>query len=426
MTALEFLRKHELGQEYVDQDKLVSFILDEMENGLAGRKSSLRMIETHAMCPDRIIRNEKAVVLDAGGTNFRSCLVSFDSEGKPEISSFCRTAMPGAEREVSANEFYSAFADGIGRFYGETDRVGFCFSYAAEITEDHEGYPIVFSKEIKVPGVAGKPLGKNILSVLSSRGMDVSDMRISVLNDTTATLLAAASEGKTDAASYIGFILGTGTNTAYIEKNERIGKNSLSEGEQIVNTESGSLFIELTDLDSEFLDTTQDPESYRLEKMISGAYIGAFCRSVLSSASESGVFSSEFSGKLERIEKLTTADCAQYLSCPGKNGILSSLVSTSSDSSSLYTILKGIVVRSAKLTAANLTAAAVRSSAATAPERPVVINADGTTFRHLPFLEDYTRFFLDSFLEKERGIYYRIVNIGSSPVIGAAVSALSI
>lgn len=428
MNAGDFLKEHRLGEEYVDTSSVLSLFFSEMDKGLGGEKSSLKMIPTFVHRPAGVIKNESVIVMDAGGTNFRTCLVTFDEEGKPGISDFRKVQMPGSDRCVSADEFYSIFADNIERFMGKSDRIGFCFSYAAEITEGHDGIPLLFSKEIKAPETIGKPLGKNILSVLEKRGYDVSAIKLSVVNDTVATLLAAASESTVDASGYVGFILGTGTNTAYIEKNENIGKLNLPAGRQIINTESGSLDISLSDLDDGFTATTNSPAFYRLEKMISGAYIGPFCHYCVNEAVKENVFSLEFINAFNSLKTLSTMDVGVYLGAPYNGGsALGSIVKNDRDAWSLYSILKAVVVRSAKLTAINIASAALKQkSEKNSPLHPVLINADGTTFYKLPFLERYTRYFVDKILEKDNSLFYRIINIDSSPIIGAAVSALSI
>ena len=427
MDAREFLNNHRLGDEFVDSGEILGFFFSEMKKGLDGEESSLKMIPTYAGTPEKLLTGESVIVMDAGGTNFRTCLVTFDEEGKPVISDFKRVGMPGVEKEVSAEEFYSIFADSIERFMGKSGRIGFCFSYAAEITEDHDGIPLLFSKEVKAPETIGKPLGKNILAVLEKRGYDVSFIKLSVVNDTVATLLAAKAESAVEASSYVGFILGTGTNTAYIEKNGNIGKIALSDGNQIINTESGSLRIELTDLDKGFLQTTRDPNTYHMEKMISGAYLGPFCHYVISEAVKESVFSLDFAENFSTLDSLSTSDVGAFLGAPyNKENVLGKAAASDRDVTYLYTILKKIVVRAAKLTAINLTAAALKGGVESSPAHPVVINADGTTFYKLPFLERYTRYYLDKILEEENGCWYRMVNIDSSPIIGAAISALAL
>lgn len=425
----EFLGRHMLSASSIDADKTLDFILSEMEKGLAvENSSSLQMIPTYVSPDAEIVPGKSVIVMDAGGTNFRTCLVTFDDEKHPVISDFRKVGMPGVKEEVSAAEFYSILADNIERLIDKSDRIGFCFSYAASITEDHDGIPIVFSKEIKAPEVIGKPLGKNLLDELARRGHDVSKKKVAVVNDTVATLLAAKAERPDYASSYIGFILGTGTNTAYTEQNSRIGKIKLSEGREIINVESGCLAIELGDLDKEFVSGTKDPQKYWFEKKISGAYLGPFAAHVIEAAIKEGVLTSDFAERYRAIEPLNTTRMSHYLeSCHNPEyDLVKAVGDNEEDAAALYKILKAIIERAGKLTAINLTAAVLRSGEGQNPRIPVVINADGTTFYKTAFLEFYTRLYLDELLEKKHGRYYEIVNIDNSPTLGAAIAGLAI
>lgn len=425
----EFLQRHMLTAASVDEDKILGFILSEMEKGLAKENgSSLQMIPTY-VSPDAEIRpGESVIVMDAGGTNFRTCLVTFDEDKRPVISDFKKVGMPGVKEEVSAAEFYSILADNIERLITKSDKIGFCFSYAASITEDHDGIPIVFSKEIKAPEVIGKPLGKNLLAELSRRGIDVSGKKVAVVNDTVATLLAAKAGRPDFASSYIGFILGTGTNTAYTEKNSAIGKISIEDGREIVNVESGCLALELGDLDKEFVSTTKDPSKYWFEKMISGAYLGPFAACVIERAIKEGVLTKAFGERFEAFLPLDTTRMSHYLEdCHNAEyDLVKAVADDEEDAEALYKIIKAIIERAGKLTAINLTAAVLRSGEGSNPRFPVVINADGTTFYKTAFLEFYTRLYLDELLEKKHGKYYEMVRIDNSPTLGAAIAGLAV
>ena len=187
----DFLRKHMLTAASVDTDKTLDFVLSEMKKGLEDEESSsLRMIATYVQPDVEIVPGASVIVLDAGGTNFRTCLVTFDENRQPVISDFRKVGMPGVKSEVSAAEFFSILADNVERLIDKSDRIGFCFSYAATITEDHDGIPLVFSKEIKAPEVIGKPLGKNLLKELEKRGHDVSKKKVAIVNDTVASASA--------------------------------------------------------------------------------------------------------------------------------------------------------------------------------------------------------------------------------------------
>ena len=426
MEAYDFLKKHGLRAEDVDSDKVLDFFSSEMKKGLEGEESSLAMIATYTEAGNDIPDGESVIVMDAGGTNFRTCLVTFN-DGVAEISDFQKVGMPGAKKEVSKKEFFSILADNIQRFMGKSKKIGFCFSYAAEITPDHDGIPLMFSKEIKAPEVIGKRLGKELLAELATRGYDTEGMTVSIVNDTVATLLAAKAAYKGDASTYIGFILGTGTNTAYVERNSNIKKLSLSEGSQIINVESGCLKLELSEIDEEFMKTTKDSNSYHLEKKISGAYLGPFALFVLKKAAEEGVFSSQSVEKLSGMNDLETKDVGGFLREAGDfSNPLSFFSANKEDAKNAYIIMRSIVERSGKLTALNLTAAVIASGEGDDPRRPVVINADGTTFYKTCFLEDYVKEYLDQILWKKEGKVCQIVSIDNSPTIGAAIAGLCI
>ena len=426
MEAYDFLKKHGLRAEDVDSDKVLDFFSSEMKKGLDGEESSLAMIATYTEAGNDIPDGESVIVMDAGGTNFRTCLVTFN-DGVAEISDFQKVGMPGAKKEVSKKEFFSILADNIQRFMGKSKKIGFCFSYAAEITPDHDGIPLMFSKEIKAPEVIGTRRGKELLAELAGRGYDTEGMTVSIVNDTVATLLAAKAAYKGDASTYIGFILGTGTNTAYVERNSNIKKLNLTEGSQIINVESGCLKLELSEIDEEFMKTTKDSNSYHLEKKISGAYLGPFALFVLKKAAEEGVFSSQSVEKLSEMNDLETKDVGGFLREAGDfSNPLSFFSANKEDAKNAYIIMRSIVERSGKLTALNLTAAVIASGEGDDPRRPVVINADGTTFYKTCFLEDYVKEYLDQILWKKEGKVCQIVSIDNSPTIGAAIAGLCI
>lgn len=418
MTVEKFLSLHKLGPEYIDVDSVLSFFMSEMKKGLNGEKSSLQMIPTYQSVSHLgVPRNEKVIVMDAGGTNFRTSLVSFNDKGESIVEDFAVTEMPGRDREVSAKEFYTILADNVERFMGKSNRIGFCFSYPALVTEDHDGIPVMFSKEIKAPEVIGKPLGKNLLLNLKERGYDVSKMKISIVNDTVATLLASTKiPGSPE--DYIGFILGTGTNTAYVEKNSNIGKIKSNEGSQIINVESGCLDLVIEGLDEEFMKTTKDPERYRFEKKISGAYLGQFAYLVLHEAAKEGVFSSYFASKVETLKTIETFHLSLYLE--GKDNPISE-IARDEDKEDILRIIRAIVDRAALLSAINLISVAISSGS-----KNVIINADGSTFYKLDGLEKSVKKYLDKYLTEKYGIKYSIVSVSSSPSIGAAIAGLTV
>ncbi len=428
-TVYSFLEKYKLNAESVDFEGVLKFFFDEMEKGLDGKESSLEMIPTYATDTENAKPGESVIVLDAGGTNFRTCLVTFDENLKPIISDFKKVGMPGVKEEVSAKEFFSCLADNVERLIDKSDKIGFCFSYAATITPDHDGIPLVFSKEVKAPEVIGKPVGKGLLDELKSRGYDVSNKKISIVNDTVATLLATKAGYDGYSSGCIGFILGTGTNTAYTEMNSNIHKiDFCDEGGQVINVESGGLKLKLSDIDDAFLQSTKNPNVYHFEKMISGAYLGAFSVFVINKAIEEGVLSEEFASRFKEIEPLNTTRMSNYLEMPHNEDydLVRCVGDNEDDAKNLFIILDSIIERAAKLTAVNLTAAVLKGELGTNPRYPAVINADGTTFYKTEKLKEYTEYYLTEYLQKKYHRYIKMVRIDDSPVLGAAIAGLSI
>ena len=425
-----FLIRWGVSPSSIDMGQLLSQFKDEMEKGLEeDGKSSLQMIPTYTKVVDKVKKGQSVIVLDAGGTNFRTCLVSFDEQGKAHIEDFRKTAMPGVKEEVTAKQFFTTFADEVERLIDKSDYIGFCFSYAATITEDHDGIPIVFSKEIKAPEVIGQPVGANLLGELARRGYDVSKKKVAVLNDTVATLLAGtAASSEVEYSGYIGFILGTGTNTAYVEQNARIGKIRGHEGSQIINIESGNFDYCPGPLDRAFFESTKHPQQYHLEKMISGAYLGPLSNIVIGKAIEEGLLSPTFAERFKRVAPINTTVMSNYLEMPFNKeyALVACCEGSEDDAIALWTIINSIIEKAGKLTAANLAATVLKSGAGRDPRRPVCINADGTTFYKTEYLKKYTEYYLHKHLQLERKRYYRFVRIDDSPTIGAAIAGLSL
>lgn len=396
MTVSDFLLKNNISPDSFNIEDVCNFFMDEMKNGLAKRPSSLAMINSFCSPDFQVEPGKPIIVIDAGGSNFRTCLVSFDKDMNPVVSDFQKRSMPGIEKEVSAKEFFSVICDETQRLIDKSDRIGFCFSYAATILEDHDGIPVVFSKEIKAPEVIGKHLGKEIFAEFERRGIDTSKKKIIILNDTVTTLLAGLTKTKQlNCEGCVGFILGTGTNTAIIHNNT------------IINTESGSLKLCLSDIDREFLNTTKNPDLYNLEKMISGAYLGPRILIVVKHAIESGLFSSSFKAP----EQIHTSEIATFKT-DNKN-----------DEQVFREIADLSIKRAAKLTAANLAASILFTDFG--KDKPVLINADGTTFYKAPGLCDYTKQYLEEYL-KTKGRKAIFTQIDQSPILGSAIGALSI
>lgn len=282
-------------------DEIENALTFDMELGLQNKKienyerdfllASQEMIPTWKNPPKQLPKDTSVIVIDAGGTNFRAGLVHFDKKGKFSLLEEYRYPMPGSQSFCTKKEFFDTIADYLKPLKNKASRLGFCFSYAMETLPNGDGKLLYFAKEIQAPEVEGCCIGKELTEVLLERGWSPFE-KVVLLNDTVAALLAGVSLAK-NYDSYVGFILGTGMNAAYIEYAEYA---KLQNKSQIVVCESGhfnkiyqSYFDLIVDSNSE------NPGSYVLEKMCAGAYLGKLFSAMVSCALKDGVFSADFS-----------------------------------------------------------------------------------------------------------------------------------
>jgi len=427
----EFLKSYGMHHNDIDMQQSCEVFLDEMEKGLAGQESSLAMIPTYIDTDKKVPRNEQVIVIDAGGTNFRAGTVYFNECGKAVIENVRKGKMPGVDSQVGKDEFFETLAEYVKDIVNVGEKIGFCFSYPCDIQPSKDGKLTHFSKEIKAPAVVGQMVGEN-LSTAISRKAGTKRKRVVVLNDTVTTLLAgmAGFEAK-NYGSYVGFILGTGTNTCYIEKNSNITKRTKLDPakSQVINVESGGFCrAPRGRIDEQFDSRTNNPGVYTFEKMISGAYLGPLCLEVIRTAVNEQLFSSVVAEKLRGIKHLDTKQISDYLAGPSAQCHLlgEALAETSNyDKAMTELLVKAIVERAAKLTAINLSAAVLKSGKGDRPDRPVCIVAEGTTFYSLKGLKEGVEKYLQEFLVTGKQRYYELVSVENATLIGAAIAGLT-
>jgi len=420
----KFLSEHQVTPGDIDFQLVIDLFTTDMLNGLQGKESSLRMIPTYIEAENQFLTGIPVVAVDAGGTNFRAALVKFNKLGKLEISNLITAKMPGLSGEISKSEFFNTIAGYIRSNAELTGRIGFCFSYPTEIFPDKDGKLLQFCKEVQAPEVVGELIGKNLLETL---GME--EKQIVLLNDTVATLLAGKSAAfNREYDSYIGFILGTGTNTCYIESNRNINKLADLDPtkSQIINIESGNFGkVPQTDLDVFFDRTTVNPSDYKFEKMFAGGYFGGLCLAVLKTAAEEGVFTESGAREILAISELSSEDVNNFIS--NTNVGCSPLYEcelSSGDSECCIKIIDTLINRAAKLVAANMAAVILRTDKGKSPERPILITVEGTTFYKMHNLRSYFEKYLRDYLIEDRKRYYEFTEVQQSSLVGAALAAL--
>ena len=410
-----FFESHHFPVNRADYN-IVSGLRADMNAKLGGDKTAWQdMTHTWMLPPKNPPKNQSVIVIDAGGTNFRSCLVTFDADGVPTISDFKKSVMPGVAKELGKKEFFDAISDNIDYLKNKADRIGFCFSYSMTITKDGDGIPNAFSKEIKASEVVGVPVGATLQKTLEARGWN-KIARISLLNDTVAALLAGAAEnGGKRYSSYIGFILGTGMNGAYIQPQLH------GESQQIVVCENGKFgSFARSDFDVALDKKSQHPGAYELEKCCSGGYLGPLGLEVLKTVAKDGVVSADTCAALNRLHDLSLIELDEFLHTPDKKeNVIAYCCAKDDDRAILFEILDALIERCAGYAASILAACLLQSGAGT--DERVCILCNGTTFFKTHRLRERIEAYL---AEYAAGLKYAIVSKENDITLGTAIAGL--
>jgi len=430
----EFFRYYGMDPDSIDMDECTTHFIEEMEESLAGRKSSLPMLPSYMGVEKPLPENKRVVVLDAGGTHFRVATVRFSEGLVPVIERYKSFRMPGSEGEIGKKCFFDTIAGYVGPVAEEGDTIGFCFSYPTQTLPDKDGVLLYTSKELLAPEVIGEAIGGNLLGALSRAGFGKVE-RIVLLNDTVATLLAGRAVGaaskRRSYSGYIGFILGTGSNCSYVENNRNILKveGLDSRGSQVINAESGAFGrAPRGELDKRFDAGTKDPGLQVFEKMISGRYLGGLASEVVRTAAEEGLFSSETKRRLLALETLDTEQINEYMRCPtGAGEFLSGALTEAleTDRITLYHLMDSLIERAAKFTAIHISAFVLKGKGGTNPCLPVCITAEGSVFYGLADIRERVLSYLGGYLKKKKKRYCEVIGIENAALIGAAVAGLT-
>jgi len=352
--------------------------------------------------------------------------------------------MPGLKNEVSKDEFFNTLVDSISDILHESERIGFVFSYPIEIFPNKDGRLVRFTKEIKAKEVEGQFIGENLLRVIRNRGFK-NIKSVVLLNDTVASLLSGISSFQDrDFSGYIGFVLGTGMNACYIEKNSNI-KTGISsglprEGYQLINIEAGQyLKGPVSKIDEAFDAKTLNPALSTYEKMFSGAYLGGLASTVLGFAAADGLFSEKFTKLLRNLDSLEPRDLDDYLYFPPENKKLADLVCYMSeeDKVALYLLFDSLIERAAVLSSIVLSASAIREGTGYNPCAPICMVADGSSFYKMKNFKTRVEYYLGEILSKHcikaghksanhpGHTYHEIHAVEEAILKGAAAAALA-
>lgn len=417
--AQDFLFKHGMLPESIVPYEIALKMCEKMRYGLANTDGILPMIPTYLSGEGAIYDGATAIVIDAGGTNFRSALVTF-SGGGYKIDRLEKKPMPGISAPVTWDEFISFIADAIMPLTPYSDCIGFCFSYTADIMPDIDGRVVRIDKEVVVTGCEGQYIGASLKAELAKRG--VFGKSVVILNDTAAVLLGGSSLlDKSEYGGFIGQVSGTGTNTCCIVPRNDVTKTDGGDGSMIINIESG-LFDDVPrgEFDIELDKCSNNPGMKLLEKMTAGVYIGKLVRIMLLAAADEGYISA---GVKDALGSLGVFDAAlpDMWSC-GEG--LDTITDNADDASFVRELSLAAFERSALCMCANLTAILMLTGEGKDPAHPVCVCAEGSLVqksrRYLPMLNAFLKSCAGEQLAR-----HVVIRLGSdTTLLGSAAAAI--
>ncbi|UKJ87614.2 glucokinase [Theileria orientalis] len=267
--------------------------------------------------------NEKGsyYALDFGGSNFRAVRILIDGSGKMHRNQstfslrYSSALGPKGllDQKATATELFDHFATKIGQVIRESGddpepsvpyNVGFTFSFPCTMLSHSNAILLDWTKDFETGRATNDQVEGKDVGVLMDEAFARNKINAKVsiiLNDTVGTLLCCAYQKPKDyPPCKIGVILGTGFNICYEEDEyDRFGYVG-----RVINIECGNFDKELpfTPVDYEIDYYTSNRGRGKLEKLVSGAYLGEIIRRYMilyladkasSRMWEPGTFSSE-------------------------------------------------------------------------------------------------------------------------------------
>jgi hexokinase len=252
--------------------------------GLDKKGEEILAIPTY-INPRKDIKNEKVLVLDLGGTNYRVAVVEF-RDGKPTVH-----PENGYKIKLSAKAMkdkatlFKEITDPIAQLdlTGVTS-IGYCFSFPADSTLDGDAVLVRWTKGFDIPEMIGEPVGATLKEHLN-KVLKTNIKKVNVINDTVASLFSGLTDQQ--AQAHVGLIVGTGTNMAAffnVDNIKKIDKGYTQGGAVPVNLESGNFRPPHLSVVDDKMDRYSDTRgAQRFEKAISGLYLGRILEYVFSS-----------------------------------------------------------------------------------------------------------------------------------------------
>ncbi|KAI8607064.1 hexokinase-domain-containing protein [Chytriomyces sp. MP71] len=401
------------------------------------------MLPTHVTKRPTGAETGSYLALDLGGTNFRVCEVTLDGTGgttmvqsKFVIADDAKTGHGDALFDFIARCVFDFLKEHHGdeaEWVHVGKKLGFTFSFPVDQVSINEGSLLLWTKGFTATGVVGHDVVRLLQDAFKRLGLNI-DV-IALVNDTTGTLVSLA---YTVPNTYIGCILGTGSNCAYVEEIRNVVKyKGASKGlsEMLINMEWGGFddaqdVIPRTKYDLELDRATPTPGSWTFEQLISGMYLGEIVRLVLVDLVEAGFLFRENEGGSLELRARNAFDTAYMSRIESDNSkdlqdtkiILKDVFhipqTTLTDRRIVRKVCKIVGLRSARLAGAGISAIATKMN-----RFHIVVGVDGSLFELYPHYGERMKDAIREVLGVERGNSVVLKQATDGSGIGAALIA---
>ncbi|ORY02422.1 actin-like ATPase domain-containing protein [Basidiobolus meristosporus CBS 931.73] len=384
------------------------------------------------------------LAIDLGGTNLRTAAVTLLGDGQVGVN-MKKYPISMDIRTGAGEKLFDWIADCTADLLNDATlnigtanlHMGVTFSFALDQTAIDRGTVGKMGKGFNLSGVTGHDLKDLLEGGFHRKGLN-NIIVSAIINDTVGTLVSHAYASPT---TKVGLILATGTNAAYLESGEQIAKyKGPAVDKMILNTEYSIMGkrLPITKYDKALDDATFTPGFQRLEKMVSGMYMGEIARRILVDLCESGeLFNGKLPQNLEKpyefktlfmstIESDPTPEHANIPSLFAKHFPTAEPVSLE-DCNKIHRICKLIATRSASIVGAAIAALLLQANEKTVfldTDEVTTVGIDGSVYEFYPYFTQRIRRAIELGLGKERADRVKLELARDGGCIGAALIAM--
>ncbi|KAK9729084.1 hypothetical protein K7432_000527 [Basidiobolus ranarum] len=383
------------------------------------------------------------LAIDLGGTNLRTAAVTLHGDGEVGVN-MRKYSIPDDIRVGTATKLFDWIADCTAELLEDTTisagtanmHMGVTFSFALDQTAVNRGIVIKMGKGFDLEGVIG-----NDLKDMLEDGFQRKNLKIeiaAIINDTVGTLVSHA---YVSPSTRVGLILATGTNAAYLESGDKLGKYKGPAVDQMILNTEYSVFgkrLPRTKYDLELDAVSTIPEFQKLEKMTSGMYMGEIVRRILVDCVNEGAL---FEGKMpENLEKpyefktlfMSTIEADNSDTLDAVSSIFEKHFPTVEPVSveerkTVHKICKLVASRSANIIGAAISALLLQANGSTVfldKDEVTTVGIDGSVYEFYPYFSHRIRRAMEITLGKERSDRIKLELARDGGCVGAALIAM--